>query len=109
MPIPDRLAEKMRVFEAYGRTFRENDELFNDTSWFAVMVGQLMKARTYDPVADIMPLEETRRRLAHVAEAVHNSAEYMPTHKQFILDNCAAPELVEASKAAAPERAVRFG
>jgi tryptophan halogenase len=109
MPIPDRLAEKMRVFEAYGRTFRENDELFNDTSWFAVMVGQLMQARAYDPVADIMPLDETRRRLQHIAEAVENSANYMPTHKQFILDNCAAPELVAAGKAVAPERAVRFG
>ena len=93
MPIPERLEEKIRVFNAYGRTFRENDELFNDTSWFAVMVGQLMKPRTYDPVADIMPLEETRRRLAHIAEAVHNSAEYMPTHKEFIRQNCAAPEL----------------
>jgi tryptophan halogenase len=98
MELPERLAEKYRVFKAYGRTFRENDELFNDTSWFAVMIGQLMKARTYDPVADIMPLDETRRRLAHVAEAVHNSAEYMPTHKQFLLDNCAAPELLATLK-----------
>ena len=91
--LSDRLAEKYRVFHAYGRTFRENDELFNDTSWFAVMIGQLMRPRTYDPVADIMPVEETRRRLKHIAEAVHNSAEYMPTHKQFIRDNCAAEEL----------------
>ena len=93
MPIPARLEEKIDVFNAYGRTFRENDELFNDTSWFAVMIGQLMKPRAYDPVADILPLEETRRRLRQIAEAVHNSAEYMPTHKQFIRDNCAAPEL----------------
>lgn len=93
MAVPDRLAEKIRVFTAYGRTFRENDELFNDTSWFAVMIGQLMKPRTYDPVADIMPLAETRRRLKHIAEAVHNSAEYMPTHKDFIREHCAAEEL----------------
>ncbi|WP_300974939.1 tryptophan halogenase family protein [Sphingomonas sp. LHG3406-1] len=93
--LPDRLAEKYRVYRAYGRTFRENDELFNDTSWFAVMVGQLMKARTYDPVADIMPLEETRRRLRHIAGAVEKSADYMPTHKQFLLEHCAAPELLD--------------
>ena len=94
MEVPDRLAEKIRMFESYGRTFRDNDELFNDTSWMAVMMGQLMKPRAYDPVADIMPIEETRRRLKHIAEAVHNSAEFMPTHKQFILDNCAAEELL---------------
>ena len=101
MQVPERLAEKIRVFEGYGRTFRENDELFNDTSWFAVMIGQLMKARTYDPVADIMPLDETRRRLKHIADAVHNSAEFMPTHKQFILDNCAATELLQSTSARA--------
>ena len=99
MEVPERLAEKIRVFEAYGRTFRENDELFNDTSWFAVMIGQLMEARAYDPVADIMPLAETRRRLNHIAEAVHNSAEYMPTHNQFILDNCATEEFIAANEA----------
>jgi len=93
MAVPERLEEKIRVFEAYGRTFRENDELFNDTSWFAVMIGQLMKARTYDPVADILPIEETRRRLKHIAETVHNSAEFMPTHKEFLREHCAAPEL----------------
>jgi tryptophan 7-halogenase len=96
MAIPERLQEKIRVFQAYGRTFRENDELFSDTSWFAVMVGQLMKPRAYDPVADIMALDETRKRLKHIAETVHNSAEYMPTHKQFIAENCAAEELLAA-------------
>ena len=39
-------------------------------------------------------MSEARRRLKHIAEAVHDSAEFMPTHKQFILDNCAAEELL---------------
>lgn len=90
MEVPERLAEKMRVFRAHGRCFRENEELFNDTSWFAVMHGQLMRARSYDPVADIMSLDETRARLAHFQEAFANSADYMPKHRKFIEENCAA-------------------
>ncbi|RYY29411.1 MAG: tryptophan 7-halogenase [Sphingomonadales bacterium] len=90
MEIPERLAEKMRVYRSHGRCFRENEELFNDTSWFAVMHGQLMKANSYDPVADIMSLEETRARLAHIKEAIANSADYMPKHKDFIREHCAA-------------------
>ena len=90
MEVPERLAEKMRVFRSYGRCFRENEELFNDTSWFAVMHGQLMKAQSYDPVADIMSLDETRSRLAHIKEAIKNSADYMPKHKQFVREHCAA-------------------
>ncbi|MES2987225.1 MAG: tryptophan halogenase family protein [Pseudomonadota bacterium] len=90
MEIPERLAEKMRVYQTHGRCFRENEELFNDTSWFAVMHGQLMKAESYDPVANIMSLEETRARLAHIKEAIANSADYMPKHKDFIREHCAA-------------------
>ncbi len=90
MEIPERLAEKMRVFRSHGRCFRENEELFNDTSWFAVMHGQLMKAESHDPVADAMSLEETRERLAHIREAIANSADYMPKHRDFVMEHCAA-------------------
>jgi tryptophan halogenase len=54
MPIPDYLADKMAVFKSYGRVFRENEELFNDTSWFAVMIGQGIEPRGHDPMADVM-------------------------------------------------------
>ena len=90
MAIPERLAEKMRVFRSHGRAFRENEELFNDTSWFAVMLGQLIEPGSHDPVADAMPLDETRARLAHIREAVANSAAYMPKHRDFIREHCAA-------------------
>lgn len=90
MPIPERLAEKMRVFLAHGRTFRENEELFNDTSWFAVMLGQLMRPRRHDPVADILSDAETAERLAKIRTAIANSADYMPDHRDFIARHCAA-------------------
>jgi tryptophan halogenase len=90
MEIPERLAEKIAVFENSGRCFRENEELFNDTSWFAVMTGQLMKPRTFDPVAQLLSLEETQSRLKQIQTAVTNSADYMPKHRDFIRDNCAA-------------------
>jgi tryptophan 7-halogenase len=90
MEVPDKLAEKLSVFNNSGRAFRENEELFNDTSWFAVMTGQGMKPRTYDPVAAILSLEETQKRLADIKIAVGNSADYMPKHRDFIKENCAA-------------------
>ena len=37
---PEFLTHKMEIFRSRGRIFRESDELFNDTSWFAVFVGQ---------------------------------------------------------------------
>jgi tryptophan 7-halogenase len=90
MDVPDRLKEKMDVFANAGRAFRENEELFNDTSWFAVMVGQGLIPRTYDPVANLISEEETKVRLDQIRGAVLNSADYMPRHTDFIRDNCAA-------------------
>lgn len=88
MPIPDRLQEKMDVYRRHGRTFRENEELFNDTSWFAVMLGQLGPPARFDPVAQVLSLEETAARLTHIREAISNSADYMPEHRAFIRQNC---------------------
>lgn len=90
MPIPDRLAEKIAVFEATGRAFREHEELFNDTSWFAVMTGQGLQPRRFDPVAEVLSLEETRGRLKHIRSAIAASADYLPSHEQFIAEHCAA-------------------
>lgn len=90
MQVPDYLADKMALFESHGRVFRENEELFNDTSWFAVMIGQGLKPRDYDPVADVQSPEETAARLANIRETIATSATYMPTHEQFIAENCDA-------------------
>jgi tryptophan 7-halogenase len=90
MAVPDRLTEKMRVYRAHGRVFRENEELFNDTSWFAVMWGQLMRPAGYDPLADAMDLPTARARLAEIRRAVANSADYMPRHRDFLRQHCAA-------------------
>ena len=87
---PDSLMEKYEIFRSRGRIFRENEELFNDTSWFAVMIGQNITPSSYDPVADVLSVEETRRRLSQTAEAIRNSADYMPSHAEFITGNCAA-------------------
>lgn len=55
-----------------------------------MLTGQCGKPRTYDPVADLLSLEETQRRLDQIRAAVANSADYMPGHRQFIAENCAA-------------------
>jgi tryptophan 7-halogenase len=92
MTIPDYLADKMALFESHGRVFRENDELFNDTSWFAVMIGQGMRPRDYDPVADVLDVQQTAERLKNIRETVATSASYMPDHAEFIAQNCRAAD-----------------
>jgi tryptophan halogenase len=90
MDIPDRLAEKLRVYDNNGRCFREGEELFNDTSWFAVLTGQCRTPRNYDPVAEMMDMDETVRRMDEIRSIVRKSADYMPGHAEFIAKNCSA-------------------
>jgi tryptophan halogenase len=90
MPVPDYLADKIAVFESYGRIFRENEELFNDTSWFAVMVGQGLVPKGYDPMVDVMGVDELRKRMADIKAVIAKSAEVMPGHFEFIKANCDA-------------------
>ena len=90
MDIPDRLAEKLRVYDNNGRCFRESEELFNDTSWFAVLTGQCRTPRNYDPVAEMMDMDETVRRMDEIRSIVRKSADYMPGHAEFIAKNCSA-------------------
>jgi len=90
MPIPDYLADKIDLFRGSGRVFRENEELFNDTSWFAVFIGQGIVPDGWDPMADAMDESLFKARMAEIKAVMARSAEVMPEHMQFIADNCAA-------------------
>jgi len=90
MKISDYLAEKLAIFHDRGRVFRENDELFADTSWFAVMIGQRLFPNAWDNLVDTMPEDELRQRMAGIAQVIRKSVDWMPHHHDFIAQHCAA-------------------
>ncbi len=81
---PEGLAEKLEMFRHNGRIFRNNDELFTETSWLSVMVGQGVEAGGYHPAADLLPDQETLRRLAHVRHVIASTATALPPQRQFL-------------------------
>lgn len=90
LDVPDTLKMKMDLYRNNGRIFRKNDELFNETSWLAVFSGQKLQPTGYHPVADTLQAQEVTRRLDHIHSAMKTSADVMPTHWQFIQENCRA-------------------
>ena len=90
MSVPDGLERKLALFRSRGRIFRESDELFKESSWFAVMIGQNVQPRSYDPLVDVLGEEETRRRLTDIRNVIANSVNVMPGHREFIAQHCAA-------------------
>src|SRR5690606_26120830 len=87
---PDGLREKLEMFESSGRIFREHNELFTETSWASVLVGQGIRPRGYHPAAELLPPEETLKRLAHIREVVARAANEMPTQEMFLAQNGSA-------------------
>jgi len=84
LPPPEGLAAKLDMFRANGRIFREHEELFTETSWLSVMVGQGIEAGAYHPAADLLPDEETLTRLKHIREVVAGTAAELPTQAEFL-------------------------
>ncbi|WP_277979063.1 tryptophan halogenase family protein [Sphingomonas phyllosphaerae] len=72
------LADKLAIFAANGRVFREGDELFTETSWLSVMVGQGVAAGGYHPAADLLSDAETLARLDHIRRVVAETAALLP-------------------------------
>jgi tryptophan 7-halogenase len=93
MAIPDTLREKIELFRANGRLYRENDELFSETSWLAVMLGQGIQPKSYHPLADACNVAALQKYLADVRDVIKRSADAMPTHAEFIRKHCAAMPL----------------
>ena len=87
---PDGLREKLEMFESSGRIFREHNELFTETSWASVLVGQGIRPRGYHPAAELLPPEETLKRLAHIRDVVARAANAMPTQEMFLAQNGSA-------------------
>lgn len=91
MEIPDSLQEKLDIFRTRGEVMARHGELFRETSWFAVLVGQGLTPESYHPVADAISEDELRLRLTKIRTGIMNRVNGMPIHKDFIRQNCASP------------------
>jgi tryptophan halogenase len=90
MEMPDSLARKIALFRAQGRLFRYEDELFADSSWLAVLFGQNVMPRAYDPMADTLNAEQLRPMLARMKALIRQAAERMTPHGQYVRRHCPA-------------------
>ena len=90
MDVPDTLQERFDLYAENARLFREDNELFNEVSWFAVMEGQGVRPARHHPVADTLPDAELSRRMDEIARVTAKCLELMPTHQQFIDRYCKA-------------------
>jgi tryptophan halogenase len=102
MPIPDTLAQKIELWKTNGRVFRENQELFSEISWVEVFIGQRILPAGYHPLVDTLEPQKVREFLANVKATIARCVDAMPTHEQYIAEQCRTALPVQ--KAAPPDR-----
>jgi len=84
MPIPESLQRRIDLFRGRGRTPPRALDLFTDTSWIAVFIGQDVMPRAYEPLVDAHDLDQVRARLARTRALIRQTAESMPAHQDYI-------------------------
>jgi tryptophan halogenase len=93
MAIPESLQRKMDLYRARGRVVRENNELFAEVAWFQVMNGQGVRADGYHALVDLLGEQEVVDYLKEVETVIGKCVNVMPSHAEYIRQNCAAPKM----------------
>ena len=91
MAPPDTLAARLALFREHGRVLRYDDDLFSVASWIAVLLGQNVMPRGYDPLVD--SLDDTRviDAMRGLRASYARAAEAMPGHAAFLRRLSAPP------------------
>jgi tryptophan halogenase len=90
MAIPDTLRVKIELFRRCGRIAMLDEEHFSEDSWLCVFLGQNLEPQDYDPLADVLDIEEVKGALFRARSMIQEGVDSMPTHAQFIADHCLA-------------------
>jgi tryptophan halogenase len=97
MTIPDTLRAKIELYGQCGRIAMFEEEHFLEDSWLALFIGQNCLPRDYDPLADVLEIDDVKAALLRMRSMIRESVETLPTHAQFIEAHCsAAPSQVYA-------------
>ena len=90
MPIPDSLSRKIDLFKSRGRFFRYEGDLFTETSWVAVFLGQNILPESYNPVIDGLSERDIDAGLNAIKSELARDVPHMPSHAEFLSRYCPA-------------------
>jgi len=90
MAVPETLTEKIELFRANGQIFREEDELFTETSWAAVIMGQRIAMGGHNAMADTFGGPDLKKELDEMEASIRYLVQHMPTHTAYLERYCPA-------------------
>ena len=91
MEVPESLTEKVELFRANGQIFREEDELFTESSWTAVMLGQGIEMGGHNVMSGAVLKPETAQEIDEMERSIRFLVDRMPPHGEYLQRYCPAP------------------
>ncbi len=88
MNIPESLKHKIELFRATGKVFREREDLFLESSWLQVMLGQGIEPSDYHPLANNVSETELIEMLFNMKKIKQAPLSHMPSHDEFLRQVC---------------------
>jgi tryptophan 7-halogenase len=83
MKLPDSLAQRIELYKRTGRIRVKAGELFTDLSWFYIFEGIGIIPDTYDPLMDVVNLNQLREILGSMAQSTAQAAQAVPSHDSY--------------------------
>ncbi|WP_432769107.1 MAG: tryptophan 7-halogenase [Sphingopyxis sp.] len=84
MAVPDTLAAKIELFRAQGLIFREHEELFTESGWLQVLVGQGIAPRRWHPLADGIGEAQLAQYMAGISLMIEREVDQMQSYDAFL-------------------------
>ena len=84
LDLPESLRSRIEVFRGAARFLRFGEQLFGESNWTAVMLGQEITPQTYNLIADAIPIDQLRAEADKIRTMVRDAVSAMPTHAQTL-------------------------
>lgn len=88
MDVPERITQKIRLFESNGTLVKDNMDIFLESSWLQVMLGQGIMPRDYHPLANALSEAQLLDKLAKTRAAKAQPLDQIPDHDEFLSVFC---------------------
>lgn len=102
MEIPPSLARRIELFRRIGMVFREGEELFAETGWVQVLLGQRIVPQRHHPLADALTDAQLDGFLADIRTLIGRAKNTLPLHHEFVARAGGATDVAQRTAVAAP-------
>ncbi|EGF91907.1 tryptophan halogenase PrnA [Asticcacaulis biprosthecium C19] len=90
MEIPDTLAHKIEYFRQHGRLLIEDEDLFKETNWAQVLIGQGVMPGASAPLTGAIGEDDLSEFMTNLRIILDRTVSGMPDHAAFVKQNCPA-------------------